>query len=224
LVANVREGKVDYPNLCRDVRLDQYLASLSAQDPELKTDKPEQLAFWINAYNAFTLKLICDNYPLKSISELHAGGLIVGSVLGRTAWDRKFITIHGKLYSLGDIEHKILRPKFKEPRIHFAIVCAARGCPPLRSEAYEPQFIDTQLDNQAKKFLNQMRKNAFDLKTRTAYISPIFSWFKNDFGGQSAAVLKFLAPFLPADIREDIEKNSAAWKIRYTNYDWSLNE
>jgi len=224
LTSQVKEGVVDYPNLCRDARLNQYLDTLSAQDPQQKTDSFDQLAFWINAYNAFTLKLICDNYPLKSINDLHTGGLLVGSVLGRTAWDRKFIKINGQLYSLGEIEHKIIRPKFKEPRIHFAIVCAAKGCPPLRSEAYEGPRLNEQLNDQARGFLGQEAKNKFDLASRAASISPIFSWFKKDFGGQPSKVLKFLAPFLPKEVREDLEKNVEAWKIRFTSYDWSLNE
>lgn len=220
----VEEGSVDYKNLCQDQRLPAYIQQLASTDPGKLTGREHQLAFWINAYNAYTLKIICDNYPLKSINELHTGGLLLGSALGRTVWHKKLVTINGELTSLDAIEHKILRPQFNEPRIHFAIVCAAKGCPPLRAEAYEAYKIDNQLDDQGKIFMAQQEKNKFDLDKKVANISPIFSWFKKDFGSRPEKVLEFLVPFLDEGAAQSIRADPKEWRIRYTNYDWSLNE
>lgn len=221
---HVISGLVNYKDLCQDPRLQEYLDQLSRTSPGSLNDTDAK-AFWINAYNGFTLQLICRNYPLASINELHTGGLIVGSVIGKTAWDRQFITIDGKNYSLGQIEHKILRPVYKDPRIHFAIVCAARSCPPLRSEAYEGYKLDRQLDDQGMTFLvGRTDLNRFDLKERIANISSIFSWFLKDFGADRRQLLTYLADFLPAEISSDIRKDVSAWRIRFNAYDWSLNE
>ena len=224
LSAHVQEGEVDYKNLCRDSNLELYIEQLSKTDPEGLPTREEKLAFWLNAYNAYTLKIICDNYPLKSINELHTGGLIFGSVIRQTVWHKKLVTINDELTSLDHIEHKIIRPIFKEPRIHFAIVCAAKGCPPLRSEAYEAERLDAQLTDQAEVFLSQKEKNNFNLKTKTARISPIFSWFKKDFISDSGSVLEYLTPFINEEIGASIKNDPKSWRIKYTEYDWSLNE
>ncbi len=129
----VLNGLVDYKNLKNDNRLDKYLSQLSNTDPD-KLKGNEKLAFWINAYNAFTLQIVIENYPIESITDLNTGGKIIAYLLGDTVWDKEFITINNKKYSLNDIEHKILR-KMNEPRIHFAIVCASISCPELLNEA-----------------------------------------------------------------------------------------
>ena len=129
LKETVSDGAVDYKSLCKDNRFTQYMDQLVNINPDALGSDKEKLAFWINAYNAWTLKIICDNYPLKSINELHSGGLAVGMLLKTTVWDKKIITMNNQKTSLSDIEHKIMRPVFKDPRIHFAIVCAAKGCP-----------------------------------------------------------------------------------------------
>ena len=224
LSTHVQEGEVDYKNLCQDNSLDVYIKQLSTTDPESLPTRAEKLAFWLNAYNAYTLKIICDNYPLNSINELHTGGLIFGSVIRQTVWHKKLVTINNELTSLDHIEHKIIRPIFKEPRIHFAIVCAAKGCPPLRNEAYEADRLDKQLTDQAEIFLSQKDKNNFDIKTRNARISPLFSWFKKDFISESGGVLEYLTPFLNEEISASIKNDPKSWKIKYTEYDWSLNE
>lgn len=176
----VRNRLVDYKNLKDDNHLDKYLSQISKTDPNKLTRK-EKLAFWVNMYNAFTLQVVRDNYPIESITDLHTGGKIIGYLLGNTVWDKKFIIINNKKYSLNDVEHKILR-KMNEPRIHFAIVCASISCPELLNEAYEADKIEDQLENQTKKFLNDKTKNDFDLKNREANISEIFNWFEEDFG------------------------------------------
>ncbi len=219
----VNEGEVNYQALCLDARLSVYIDRLSQTDPQVLASDQEKLAFWINAYNAYTLKIICDNYPLKSINELHKGGALLGKIIKRTVWDKKFVTINHKKMTLNDIEHKIIRPVFKDARVHFALVCAAKSCAPLRNEAYEAGILDKQLNEQGRIFLSQSHKNNFDLSAKVANISPIFSWFVQDFGGKDE-VLSFLADFLPNEISEAIKKDSKAWKIRHTYYDWGLNE
>lgn len=224
LADHVRDGLVDYKNICKDNRFEEYLGQLSNTDVGLLS-KEESMAYWINAYNTFTIQLICKNYPIKSINELHTGGLILGSVIGRTAWDKSFINVNGKSYSLGEIEHKILRPYFKDPRIHFAIVCAARSCPPLRSEAYEGFSLNNQLNDQGKIFLvKRADLNSFDADKRIANLSSIFSWFLKDFGRNSKELLEHLCAYLPESLSRDIKANPSAWKIKYNKYDWSLNE
>jgi hypothetical protein len=224
LQGHVEKGVVNYQALCSDPGLANYIEQLRRTDPQQLPSRASQLAFWINAYNAYTLKIVCDNYPIKSINELHTGGPALGMVFRSTVWHKKLVTINNSLTSLNDIEHKILRPVFQEPRIHFAIVCAAKGCPPLRSEAYEADRLQEQLDDQGRTFLAQEGKNSFDSKRRVADLSPIFSWFSKDFGSKPAEILKYLIPFLPEDVAEDIKVNAADWKIHYTPYDWSLNE
>lgn len=218
----VKNGLVDYKGLEKENNLNKYLKQLSATNPD-KLSHNEKLAFWINAYNAFTLQVIRDNYPVKSITDLHTGGKVIGYLLGKTVWDKEFITINDKKYSLNDIEHKILR-KMNEPRIHFAIVCASISCPELRNEAFEADKIDAQLQEQTTKFLNDKTRNHFDLKNRKAYISEIFNWFGEDFGKTDENILKFIANYIPLGISNDIKNNISKWDISFNDYDWNLNE
>ncbi|MBF0385466.1 MAG: DUF547 domain-containing protein [Candidatus Omnitrophica bacterium] len=221
---HVKLGSVDYKSLCKDIRFDQYLGQLKSFDPNTLQGDKEKLAFWINAYNSWTLKIICDNYPLKSINELHSGGLALGMLLKNTVWDKKLVIINNEKTSLSHIEHKIIRPVFKDPRIHFAIVCAAKGCPPLRDEAYEADNLDKQLDDQGRIFISQEEKNSFNFESKTAVISPIFGWFKEDFGRRPESVLRFIARYLPEEEGKILSQDAARWRIKYTFYNWSLNE
>lgn len=218
----VKNGLVDYNNLRQDERLPKYLEKLSSTDPD-KLSRNEKLAFWINVYNAFTLYVINENYPVESITELHTGGRIIGYLLGKTVWDKEFIEINGNKYNLNDIEHKILR-KMNEPRIHFAIVCASISCPELRNEAFEAGKLDIQLNEQTRKFINDKSRNLFDLKKREAVISKIFTWFDEDFGNSEKDVLMFIADYLPDEIASDIKNNISKWAVSYMSYDWGLNE
>lgn len=222
LSKHVKNGLVDYKGLEKENNLNKYLKQLSSTNPD-KLSHNEKLAFWINAYNAFTLQVVRDNYPVKSITDLHTGGKVIGYLLGKTVWDKEFISINDKKYSLNDIEHKILR-KMNEPRIHFAIVCASISCPELRNEAFEADKIDAQLQEQTTKFLNDKTRNHFDLKNRKAYISEIFNWFGEDFGKTDENILKFIANYLKGDLSTDIKSNTSKWKISFNDYDWKLNE
>ena len=153
-------GLVDYENLVKDKNLEKYIDALSKFDPSTLTNKNDKLAFWINAYNAYTLKIIVDNYPISSINDLHSGGRIIAHILKTTVWDKDFVIIDNKKITLNYIEHDIIRPKFKDPRIHFALVCGAMSCPPLRNEAYIGDKLDEQLNDQGKSFFaNQSHSN-----------------------------------------------------------------
>lgn len=218
----VKNGLVDYKNLKKDNRLEKYLSQLSNTNPE-KLSKNEKIAFWINAYNAFTLKVIVENYPVESITDLNTGGKIIGYLLGKTVWDKEYISINKKKYSLGDIEHKILR-KMNEPRIHFSIVCASISCPSLRNEAFEAIKLEEQLKSQAVQFVNDNARNYFDVKKRKAYLSKIFSWFREDFGGSDEKILQFVSQYLSGKNSLNIKNKLSQWDISYKDYNWHINE
>ncbi len=224
LKSYVNNGLVNYTALKTDKRLNEYVDFLYGTNPDTISNKKDKLAFWINAYNAFTLKVIADHYPIESINELHSGGRILSHVLGTTVWHKDIFKINGKPVSLNNIEHDIIRKKFKEPRIHFALVCAAVSCPPLRSEAYEGYKLDDQLDDQARKFFNDKTKNIFDRKKHLAKLSKIMDWYESDFGNSDEDVLKFIAKYLPDEIAKNIKQQPGEWEIDYLDYDWALND
>jgi hypothetical protein len=224
LADHVTSGLVDYASLKTEPRLERYLAELDATVPDSLPTEDEQLVFWINAYNAYTLKLVADHYPVKSIHDIGTGGRIIGWLIKRTPWDIRFAKIGGKAMTLHEIEHEVIRPRFKEPRIHFAIVCAAISCPPLRTEAYVAARLHDQLDEQTRQFLNDGRSNRYDLKQAFATLSPIFSWFSEDFGPNDQAVMEFVAPYLKPSYTATSTTQPSKWRIRYSDYDWSLNE
>lgn len=217
----VKDGLVDYKNLYKDNDFTNYISQLSKTDPT-EFARDEKLSFWINAYNAFTLQIVMVNYPIKSITELNEGGKLLADLEGKTVWDKKFISINNKKYSLNEIEHNILR-KMNEPRIHFALVCASISCPELRNEAYEAGKIDQQLQEETKKFLNDKEKNYYDVKNKEAYISKLFDWFRVDFGDTDKNILMFISDYLPKDISTNISSDVSDWKIKYNNYNWNLN-
>jgi hypothetical protein len=224
LTQYVENGLVDYEKLKDDNRLQKYLDTLSNINPDTFISDMEKMSFWINAYNAFTLKVIVDNYPLESINDLNWGGMAIAQLLGKTIWHQKFIIINDKEYSLNDIEHSILRGKFNDPRIHFALVCAALSCPKLRPEAYTADKLNVQLEEQGRLFLNNQNKNKFDLKTRTAYLSRYFDWYKNDFGKGDKEVLLYITRYLNDEaIINSIKDNPENWTIEYVPYNWCLN-
>jgi uncharacterized protein (DUF2249 family) len=220
----VQQGKVNYKELCKTSDLSKYISFLESSDPERITNNKDRLAFWINSYNAYTLKIICDHYPVKSINDLHSGGTILSHAFKTTIWDKDIVVINHKNTSLNNIEHKIIRPQFKDFRIHFALVCAAKSCPALRSEAYEGSKLDQQLDDQAKLFLSDSSKNRFEVAAEKASISKIFDWYQKDFGNSKSEVLLIISKYLPDQIRKQIQSSPDKWQVDYTDYDWSLNE
>jgi len=203
-------GQVNYKGFVQDSALLQdYLKELSQNPPGKNWSENEQLAYWINAYNAFTVKLIVDHYPLKSIKDIGDGLPMVNS-----PWDIKFFKI-GKIdFDLNTIEHEILRKKFNEPRIHFAINCASVSCPKLRNEAYISDDLESQLEDQAKEFINNSIKN--NISETTLQLSKIFDWFKSDFIKEKS-LMDFLQQYTSVNISD---KNN----ITFMEYDWNLNK
>ncbi len=216
-------GLVDYAALKADPGLDRYLSSVAEIDPATLPEGAARLAFWLNAYNAYTLKLIADNYPVQSINDLATGGKYIGYLIGKTPWDIKFATIHGERVTLNYIEHDIIRKQFREPRIHFALVCAAKSCPKLRREAYAGDSLEMQLADQLDGFLHDRTKNRFSVPLRMAEVSKVFDWFKSDFGTADTEVLEFVAEYAPKRASLSIRRAPDTWKLGYMNYDWALN-
>lgn len=203
-------GLVNYKGFQKDKsELDAYLKTLSESSPGTGWTANEQKAFWINAYNAYTVELILKNYPVKSIKDI--GGKIYKV---NTPWDIKFITIGGKKYDLNNIEHGILRKKFDDPRIHFALVCASISCPRLQHEAYSAAKLDAQLDDAGKEFLNDKSKNK--ITTQRADLSKYFSWYKGDFTKNGSQV-DFINKYSSTKI-------TSKTSIGSLDYNWNLNE
>ena len=214
----VEDGGVDYGGLAREGQgeLDAYLAGLSgtcAEDYETWTGE-ERIAFWINAYNAFTIRLILDHYPVGSIRRI--------GWLPLAAFREKFIPVPGLRggdVSLQEIENEALRGAFREPRVHFALVCASKSCPELRREAYRGAALEAQLDDQARRFLADPSKNRVDGAARKLFLSSIFKWYRGDFEEAAGTLQAYVAPYLDtagADI--------AGFELSFLDYDWSLND
>ncbi len=220
----VSNGLVDYDNLYKDKNLDKYINAIKIFDPGTLTNRNDSLAFWINAYNAYTLKVIADNYPISSINELHTGGRIIAHILKTTVWDKDFVVINNKKMTLNQIEHEIIRPVFKDPRVHFALVCAALGCAPLRNEAYTGGKLDEQLNDQGKTFFADPSLNSFDEKNYVAHLSKILDWYGDDFGDNDTQILKRIKKFLPEQIAESFNNEIDKWEIDYNSYNWDLNK
>jgi hypothetical protein len=213
LKTHVTDGRVDYDGFKRDEdRLDRYLAILSATDPQALSRR-HQFAFYINVYNAFTIKLILTRYPgINSIKEI--GGFF------SNPWSQKFIPLNGFTVNLDHIEHDILRPRFQDPRVHFAINCAAKSCPPLSGTPYEGDTLETRLDEQVRQFINDPG-NIF-LKDNTLFVSRIFKWFEEDFSGNP---LGFIRQYAEDPLKQALQAASARGEIHleYLYYDWTLN-
>lgn len=209
----VKGGVVNYKGFKNDeALLDHYLRILEKTESK-KLSRNEQFAFYVNAYNAWTLKLILTGYPgVKSIKDL-------GSFL-KSPWKRKICRIDGELLSLDDIEHGILRPLFRDPRVHFAVNCASKGCPPLRSEPYRGVELDRQLDEMTTAFINDSRMNYLD--EHILYVSSIFNWYKKDFDEDIPGFfLKYARGDLKRLLEVDVDKDRI--EVKYLDYDWSLN-
>lgn len=206
----VNNGFVNYKDLkTEEYKLDQYLQLLDTTNPD-ELGRDEQFALYANAYNAYTLKLILQYYPVKSIKD-------TGSLL-KSPWKIEFVKIGGKTMTLDDVEHKILRPRFQDARVHFAINCAAKDCPPLASEPYRGDILDEQLDRSTRAFLNNPKKTYLDGKT--LYVTKIFKWFGEDFNKDP---LSFVLKFAEGDFKKLLEAKKDQIKVKYLDYDWSLN-
>ena len=196
-------------------KLDQYLAQLSSGNASLSAQRANQFAFWINAYNAVTVKGILREYPTTSIRN-HTARLV-----GYNIWHDLLLPVGGETYSLDQIEHKVLRP-MGDPRIHFAIVCASIGCPPLLNEAYIGEKLNDQLDHNAKQFFADPEKFAATSRGELK-LSQILKWFPEDFGDDQSARLRTIARFLPTPAARSLALSGKA-RVSYLEYDWGLND
>jgi hypothetical protein len=195
------DGAVNYKKLAKnDKDLNAYLKELANQPPLDSWSRDEELAYWINAYNAFTVKLIVDNYPLKSIRDLNDGN----------PWDVKWIKLGRQTYSLNQIEHDIIRPRYNEPRIHFAVNCAAQSCPPLLNHAWTADNLEQYLEQQTQAFINNEAYNT--ISPKSLELSQIFNWYGEDFDDVKA----FVDRYTTTDV-----KDSA--KVSFREYNWALN-
>lgn len=207
-----KEGLVDYEGFKTDRdSLKSYLELLSHNAPnDANWPEEDQIAYWINVYNAYTIELILRYYPIESIKDI---GSTITIPFVNTPWDIKFIEIAGEKYDLNNIEHNILRKLWNEPRIHFAINCASLSCPKLMQEAFEGDILDKQLDERAKSFINDSYRNT--ITEKEAKISKIFSWFESDFT-KKMPVKDFINQYAN-------EKIADKTKLEFKEYNWKLN-
>ena len=225
LAEHVQGDRFDYAALKKDpAKLTAYIETLRAVDAKTLASftDDQRMAFWINVYNAHVVQLIVDNYPVKSIRDL---GTLVNKV-----WNKRFIqmpALHpdgkNKNLSLDDVEHKILRPRFEDARVHAAVNCASISCPPLRNEAFVAARLDAQLDEQVRLWLQDTTRNRFDVAKGKLEVSKIFDSFKGDFVRESKTVQAWIAKYAPEDVAAFIESAKKV-KVSYLDYSWKLND
>ena len=228
-----KQGRVDYPKALKD-QTDlnttvKQLESVSAAD--IKTwSRDQQLAYWINAYNAFTMRVILDHYPIKRTSGIKARFYPANSIRQIPGvWDKITWKAAGEKITLGDIENVKLRKDLDEPRIHFAIVCASVGCPNLKDRAYTAEKVEAQLELESKKFVRNANKVKVDHANKVLYLSKIFDWFTDDFKSYTGApayddhegAAVFVARYSSATTSNALLK--AEYDVKWLDYDWSLN-
>ena len=202
-----KTGRVDYQSLKNnETLLDNYLAYIQNNEPTKDWSSNKKKAFWINTYNAYTIKIILNNYPLKSIRDI--------KIDGETAWKIPFVKVGQKRYTLDQIEHEILRKKFNDPRIHVGINCASVSCPRLWNFAFTEDNIASSLDNLMKEFINDTTRNKISKKN--VALSEIFNWFSKDFI-KNGTIISYLNTYAAIKISEKAS-------IKYLTYDWSLNK
>jgi len=198
-------GKVNYDGLKGSLpALEAYIKQLEGLTDQKGWSRNEKLAYWINMYNAATVRLILKNYPVTSITKINGG----------KPWDLKVVTVGSKKYTLNEIENSVIRPKFKEPRIHFAVNCAAKSCPKLLNGAFLPDQLSRQLTKMTKAFIDKSGKN--EISEKKVKISKIFEWYADDFK-TAGTVQDFLNKYSATEIKSDA-------KIEYLEYNWDLNK
>jgi hypothetical protein len=215
-----RDGNVNYTAWKRSTddrrALQAYLDLLSRADSTKRADRVAVLAYWINAYNAVTIEGILRLYPTTSIRNHTA------KFFGYNIWKELLLRVGGGTYSLEQIEHEVLR-KMGEPRIHFALVCASRSCPPLRAEAYTSKLLAGQLAANAKTFFANRGNFRYDSGSGTFRLSSIMKWYATDFGPDTAGQLRAIAPYLPVGSAATAARRGKG-RIAYLDYDWDLND
>lgn len=217
---HVRGANVDYRGWhgrpADRAALDRYLARLAAADTT-GWPRAEQLAFWINAYNAITLASVLDAWPVASITKVRP---TLGVLPGNGVWKEKH-RVAGHDVSLDDIEHSTLRRHFAEPRIHFAVNCAAKSCPPLAPAAFTGKGLEAQLDRVTERFIRSPRYNVTG-RARPWALSKIFEWYGEDFTAAAGSVPAYVLRYLPAEQARGVDPAKVRWTAR--TYDWSLNQ
>ncbi|MEM6912046.1 MAG: DUF547 domain-containing protein [Verrucomicrobiota bacterium] len=225
LKKNVQKGQVDYAALANHPDpLDAYLERLAqvSQAEFSSWQENEQIAFLTNLYNATTLQVVAEHYPVETIREIFKGPLTPTAV-STAVWKKDLVSLFGEAISLNHLEHEILRKDYQEPRIHFALVCAAISCPPLRSEAYTGERLGAQMDEQARIFFAEEEKNRLDPQTGTLFLSPIVgNWFKEDFTKTGQTLQEFVTPYFPKKTQPLLR--AQRFQIKDTPYDWGLND
>lgn len=223
-VSTGRDGinRVDYRRWHADApdrqALAAYIALQEGQRPS-QLARPQAFAFWANLYNSLTLKVILDNYPVKSIRDIRSQSSLLDLKALIGPWRTQLVKIEGKSLSLDDIEHGIMRPTFADPRVHYAVNCASIGCPNLQPSPWSAATLDSDLDAAARAFVNHPR--AVTVKADGSLkISSIYRWFIEDFGGNDAGILRHLRQFANADLAERL---SGTPRISEDAYDWTLN-
>lgn len=194
-----------------------YIARLETVDPR-ELNRAEQFALLANLYNARTIDIVLDHYPIKSIKDISLGGGLFAAFAGGP-WKAKVTRLGGVELSLDDIEHGILRPVFKDPRVHYAVNCASIGCPNIGTEAFTGARLNQQLDAAARAYVNHPR--GVRIEGTTAAVSSIYTWFKGDFGGEDRGVLAHLLKHAAEPLAEKLRTVSS---ISYQTYDWGLND
>lgn len=212
-------NRVDYAAFKRDgqAALKDYIRALEAVDPAT-LDRPEQFALLANLYNAKTVDIVLDHYPVNSIRDISLGGGLLG-VFSAGPWKAKVLKMKGVELSLDDIEHGMLRPVFKDPRVHYAVNCASVGCPNLGTEAFTGAKLDAQLNAAARAYVNHPR--GADPKPDGLVVSSIYDWYQKDFGGNEAGVIAHLKSYADPPLAKKLE---GATSIADYAYNWSLND
>jgi len=195
------EGLVDYNGFSHDPIFKRYVSVFTKVSPQSNWTKEEAMAYWINCYNIFTIQLMLDNMPVKSIMDIE------------NAWDRKFINVGGTIYSLNQIEHEILRKDYFDPRIHFAVNCASFSCPKLHNRAFTAQNLKSLLDQLAIGFINDPKRNV--LSSSSVQLSQLFDWYKEDFT-KNGSLIDFINKYSKTQV-------AANAKLSFLEYNWSIN-
>jgi hypothetical protein len=209
------KGLIDYNGIAKDRNFNAYMDSLKNADVNSLT-RDGQLAFWINAYNAVTIEKVIRWKPKKSVRETLVPGVWISTKFFTTREN----VVAGKKMSQDDIENDILRKQFHDPRIHFAIICASMGCPPIPKFAYTGEMVQSQLESETRKYLNSPRGTRIDRAKNTLYISKVFEWFGDDFVKAAGSVMNFIKPYLNEETLVFLNRNP---KIDYIEYNWALN-
>jgi hypothetical protein len=213
LRAHVKNGMVDYQALKSQHAqpLEDYIKALGSADPSAFAGRDDELAFWLNAYNAFVIKGVLERYAgLKSVMD-------VSDFFKQKRWKAA-----GKLRSLDEIENEIIRPRSKDPRIHFILVCAAQSCPPLQDSAMDPARLESQMDKATREAVNNTRYVHLDARSKTLRLTRIMSWYKTDFVEKDGSLEAFLIRYLEEPAKSHLK--AGGYRVEFMDYDWRLND